>query len=86
MKKKLNIIVVCLLCLLMAAPVLANMRIELNNGIYGNTNGGEFLITVLDSVNGGGDKIGIYDVGDPPFETFFVSKRMSSSGTVTSTT
>jgi len=47
-------IAVCLLCLFAAAPALADMRILLQDGTYGNTGGGEFLITVLD------DPIGIY--------------------------
>ncbi len=48
-------IVVCLLCLFVAAPAIADMRVKLQDGQYGNTGGGEFLITVLD------EPIGIYD-------------------------
>jgi len=47
-------IAVCLLYLFATAPAMADMRILLQDGQYGNTGGGEFLITVLD------DPIGIY--------------------------
>jgi len=72
--KKLNIIVVCLLCLFTAVPAMANMRVNLLHdfsGDYGTTGGGEFLITVLNASQGGGDKVGIYDVGDQ-FVTFCI--------------
>ena len=58
-------IVVCLLCLFVAMPTLADMRVKLEKGQYGNTGGGEFLITVLD------EPIGIYDKTlNPQFVTF----------------
>ena len=67
MKKKLNIMVVCLLCLFVTVPSFADMRIKLQDGQYGDTGGGEFLITVLE------DPIGIYDkVFNPQFMTFCI--------------
>jgi len=60
--RKINIIVICLLCLFVAVPAIADMKVSLKNGTYGTTNGGEFNITVLD------DPIGIY-----PKDATFVS-------------
>ncbi len=60
-----------MLCLFISVPVMADMRVLLEDGPYGNTGGGEFLITVLGTADLGGDKIGIYDVGDQ-FVTFCI--------------
>jgi len=61
-------IIVCLLCLFVAVPAIAGMKVNLKNGTYGTTNGGEFLITVLD------DPIGIYPKG-ATFESFCLEKN-----------
>ncbi len=62
-------IVICLLCLFATVPAMADMmQINLKHnfpGQLGTTNGGEFLITVLD------DPIGIY-AKDSQFRTFCV--------------
>lgn len=65
MRRNVSIIIVCLLCVFVSVPVMADMRVKLEKGQYGNTGGGEFLITVLD------DPIGIYDkTFNPQFVTF----------------
>jgi hypothetical protein len=58
-------ILILVLYALYTSPVLADMYIRMDDGQWGTTNGGEFLITVLDG------PIGIYDTTDQ-FKTFCV--------------
>ena len=65
MKRNLNIIVPCLLCLFVTVPAIAGMKVSLQNGTWGTTNGGEFLITVEEG------PIGIYPK-NATFESFCI--------------
>jgi hypothetical protein len=77
-----KLIFITIVCAFLTAPALADMRINLQTsftGRLGTTNGGEFLVTVLNATNGGGDAIGIYEVGSS-FKTFCVETDEYVSG------
>jgi len=60
-----KVVLIIVLCALYTAPALADMYISVADGQWGTTNGGEFLITVVEG------PIGIYDPTDQ-FKTFCI--------------